>query len=175
MASAENIADLVKMHVANVRETEAVREAEKDIVRMLLAAKINEIDALKKEDREAEKAALRKMITAKTVEIEALKKEIDEETNIPCIHCKKTNHLAEQCFFRPGAKPAKSTILTPPNAEFAPCKFCKKTNHASEKCHFNPANAPKASAPIQVPCKFCKKTNHLAEHCHFNPTRKVQA
>ena len=171
MANAENFAALVKMHVANVKETEAVVESEKDIVRMLLAAKINEIDALKNEDREAEKAALRKMIADKTVEINALKKEIAAEEGTPCIHCKKTNHVSEQCFFRQGAKPAKSTVLTPPNAEFAPCKFCKKTNHLAEKCHFNPANAPKASAP----CKFCKKTNHLAEQCHFNPTRKVQA
>jgi hypothetical protein len=175
MANAENIAAFVKMHVANIRETEAVLESEKDIVRMLLAAKINEIEALKKEDREAEKAALRQMIAAKTVEINALKKEIAaEETNIQCIHCKKTNHASEQCFFRQGAKPAKSTVLTPPNAEFAPCKFCKKTNHLAEKCHFNPANV-KASTPVQVPCKFCKKTNHTAEKCHFNPARKVQA
>jgi len=149
MANAENIAAIVKMHVANVKETEAVVEAEKDIVRMLLAAKINEIEALKKEDREAEKAALRKIIDAKTAEINALKKEIAvEETSapiqVPCKFCKKTNHASDTCFFRPGAKPAKSTVAEPATNFRPPCCWCKKTNHTAEKCYFNPALKAKA-------------------------------
>ena len=110
--------------------------AEKDIVCMLLAAKINEINNFKKEiadDREAEKFALQMLLDAKTKEINNLKNEITNE-QFACIHCKKTNHPSEQCFFRPGAKPAKSTVAKAPVA----CTFCKKTNHSAAQCHFNP-------------------------------------
>lgn len=124
--------DLSKLIVSAIGSDDAVCQPaeaemdEKDIVRMLIAAKDRQIENIK--NGIDEKGIVRMLIAAKTREIAKLKKEIKAlppgVEYVPCHFCKKTNHASSHCFYNPC------------NARY--CKYCKKTNHVSAKCYFKP-------------------------------------
>lgn len=91
----------------------------------------------------------------------------------PCKYCKKTNHMAADCFFK-NEHENKSQSINNNNSKPNNRNNDKDTNHNNRSNdknnnnnNINNNNANKPSTIQFSQCRYCKKTNHTEDNCFF--------